>query len=339
MNPAPAKTDLSPPPPVPATEHAAASATKIEAPSLNQRNRIALNQLASSDDAVMWRRHRDALVRDNLPLVYAIAGRMSRPGSLPFEDLSQVGSLGLLKAIEAFQPSKGRSLSSFAVPYIRGAMQHELRDRQSLMKIPRELWELRRQATVLQERSRQERGTPLAPGALVRSRGCGGLKLQEAMSLHQVTEMRSLDAPGRQGSGTDETPSLLESLADPASLDRAGGAPAIRADQSLPEPVEGPTSPQWRWLSQRLASLPSLEQALIRGHLTTDATWVELGRDLGLHPRQAQRRYSAGLSRLQQEASEWSAKSATGADVAAIQPEPPLRTINPDQAFLSAGPG
>jgi len=335
MNPAPPKTYLPAPAPAPSLT----PATKTEAPSLNQRNRIALSQLATSVDAVMWRRHRDALVRNNLPLVYAIAGRMSRPGSLPFEDLSQVGSLGLLKAIEAFQPSKGRSLSSFAVPYIRGAMQHELRDRQSLMKIPRELWELRRQATVLQERSRQERGTPLAPGALARCLGCGGLTLQEAMSLHQVTEMRSLDAPGRPGSGTNETPSLLESLADPASLDRGDRAPAIRADQALPQPTEGPTSPQWRWLSQRLASLPSLDQALIHGHLTTNATWVELGRELGLHPRQAQRRYRAGLSRLQQEASQWSAKSATGADVTMVQPEPAPQTAIADQASSPAAPG
>ena len=64
-------------------------------------------------------------------------------------------------------------------------------------------------------------------------------------------------------------------------------------------------SAQWRWLRQQLASLPELDQALILGHLTTNATWVELGRDLGVHPRQAQRRYQAGLSRLQAAARQW----------------------------------
>ncbi len=304
----------------PRTHFQAPAAEQAFAPSLAQRNRDALARLASSDDAVMWRRHRDALVRDNLPLVYAIAGRMSRSGSLPFEDLSQVGSLGLLRAIEAFQTSKGRSLSSFAVPYIRGAMQQELRDRQSLMKIPRELWELRRQATVLQERCRQGQSPPLAFGALARSLGCEGLKLQQAMSLHHVTEMRSLDAPSRQGAGADQTATnLLETLADPASLNPGQDEAAPGSD---PAEREGPISAQWQWLRQQLAALPPLEQALIIGHLTTEATWVELGQELGLHPRQAQRRYQAGLSRLQQQASEWSeAAGSTIQPVATLQTE------------------
>ncbi|MFZ0408812.1 MAG: sigma-70 family RNA polymerase sigma factor [Cyanobium sp.] len=292
MNPSPPKSHLSAPAPTPAP----APSLKAEAPSLSlsQRNQIALSKLVTSGDAVSWRRQRDALVRDNLPLVYAMAGRMSRPGSLPYDDLTQVGSLGLLRAIEAFKPSEGNSLSSFAVPYIRGAMQHELRDRHSLMKIPRELWELRRQATVLQERNRLERRAPLALGALARSLGCESLKLEEAMGLHRVTEMRSLDAPSLHGSGTDETTTLLENLADPASLHSAE-----------PEETEQPISAQGRWLRQQLASLPQLEQDLILGHLTSNATWVELGRELGIQPRQAQRRYKAGMNRLEQQASQW----------------------------------
>ena len=279
--------------------------TQIGRSGRNQRNRIGLAKLATSRDTdASWRRQRDALVRDNLPLVYAIAGRMSRPGSLPFEDLGQVGSLGLLRAIEAFQPSKGRSLSSFAVPYIRGAMQHELRDRQSLMKIPRELWELRRQATVQQERHRQQQGSPLALGVLAQSLGCDGLKLQEALSLRQISEMRSLDAPSHLGQGADEPAApLLESLADPASLEPEGGWRA--ADEETDAGDGTPISAQRRWLRQQLGTLPELDQALILGHLTTNATWVELGRDLGIHPRQAQRRYQAGLSRLQAAARQW----------------------------------
>ncbi|MCX5968604.1 MAG: sigma-70 family RNA polymerase sigma factor [Cyanobacteria bacterium] len=286
-----------------------------EGPSRNQRNRLALTKLASHGDPALWRRQRDALVRDNLPLVYAIAGRMSRLVNLPFEDLSQVGSLGLLRAIEAFKPSKGRSLSSFAVPYIRGAMQHELRDRHSLMKIPRELWELRRQATVLQERRRQERSTPLALPELAQALGCSVLKLQEALSLHRITDMRSLDAPARRDAGAMESSaSLLESLADPASLDQGAGSPESTADSAECSAGAGPNGGQWRWLRQQLAALPQLEQALICGHLNTGATWVDLGAELGLHPRQAQRRYQAAVNELcQRAASHWpDAPTATG---------------------------
>lgn len=310
MNPLPPRPFLPTPTPVTAIQSGSSGR--------HQRNRIGLAKLAtSSETGLKWRRQRDALVSDNLPLVYAIAGRMSRPGSLPFEDLGQVGSLGLLRAIEAFQPSKGRSLSSFAVPYIRGAMQHELRDRQSLMKIPRELWELRRQATVQQERHRQQQGSPMALGALAQSLGCDGLKLQEALGLRQISEMRSLDAPSHLGQGADEPAApLLESLADPASLEPEGGWKA--ADEAANAGEGTPMSAQWHWLRQQLATLPELDQALILGHLTTNATWVELGRDLGLHPRQAQRRYQAGLSRLQAAARQW-----TQASLASPQPETP----------------
>lgn len=278
-----------------------------DGPSRDQRNRRALARLGSHGDQALWRRQRDALVRDNLPLVYAIAGRMSRTANLPFEDLSQVGSLGLLRAIEAFKPSKGRRLSSFAVPYIRGAMQHELRDRQSLMKIPRELWELRRQATVMQERSRQERSIPLALPELAEALGCEEQKLQEAISLHRITAMGSLDAPASRGTGAEEpTTTLLDNLADPASVDRPGNRPAGWAVAAERPAEAGPNSDQWRWLRQQLSALPQLEQALIYGHLTTGASWVELGAELGLHPRQAQRRCQAAVNQLrQQAASHW----------------------------------
>lgn len=301
--------------------------------SRDQRNRRALATLDSHGDQALWRRQRDALVRDNLPLVYAIAGRMSRTANLPFEDLSQVGSVGLLRAIEAFKPKKGRSLSSFAVPYIRGAMQHELRDRQSLMKIPRELWELRRQATVLQERSRQERSTPLALPELAQALGCDGQKLQEAMGLHHITAMVSLDAPASRGTGAEEpTVTLLDNLADPASLDRPAGGHGGRAVAGERPADAGPNSDQWRWLCQQLAALPQLEQALISGHLTTGASWVELGAELGLHPRQAQRRCHAAVNQLRQQAtSHWPDDPAAAAQ-AREQPSDQVATLSPGKS-------
>jgi len=306
MNPAPSKSYLQSP--------AQGKAADAKRSARNRRNLVALAQLANSSDHSLRRRHRDALVRDNLPLVYAIAGRMSRSTSLPFEDLSQAGSIGLLRAIEAFQPSKGRSLSSFAVPYIRGAMLRELRDRQSLMKIPRELWELRRQATVLQERSRLERTTNMGLEELALALGCNQQKLQEAMGLHRITQMASLDAPVRSGDGTAQpASSLLDDLADPASLVQLDRAWESAADPAERQGDGEPICPKRLWMRQQLDALSDLEQALIRGHLDTGATWVELGLELALHPRQAQRRYQAVMNRLQQQVSQWAGEQAAAA--------------------------
>jgi RNA polymerase sigma-B factor len=80
---------------------------------------------------------RNQLVRLNAGLVRKIAHRISHQCSEPYEDLEQIGYLGLIRAIERFNPSQGCAFSSFAVPYIRGEMLHFLRDRSSSVKVPR----------------------------------------------------------------------------------------------------------------------------------------------------------------------------------------------------------
>jgi RNA polymerase sigma-B factor len=63
-----------------------------------------------------------------------------------YEDLLQVGSLGLIRAIERFDIAKGNAFSSFAIPYIRGEIQHYLRDKSSTLRIPRRWLELKQKS-------------------------------------------------------------------------------------------------------------------------------------------------------------------------------------------------
>ena len=88
---------------------------------------------------------RNQLVRLNIGLVRKIAHRVSWQCIEPYEDLEQIGFLGLIRAIERFNPHQGCAFSSFAVPYIRGAMLHFLRDHGSLVKIPRRWQELQQE--------------------------------------------------------------------------------------------------------------------------------------------------------------------------------------------------
>lgn len=204
-------------------------------------NQEALEALRRSSDDAERRLLRDHLVRRNLPLVYAVTARMAGTLSVPQEDLRQVGSLGLLRAIEAFDPERGRTLSSFAVPYIRGAIQHELRDRASLMRIPRPLWELRRRASVLQDRRRRLGQPQLAPAQLAEALDCSTAQVVEALQVGAVVEMRSLDAPSSVGVDEDATGrTLLELLADPASLACSDPEPtAAPADDPLAALLNG----------------------------------------------------------------------------------------------------
>ena len=64
-----------------------------------------------------------------------------------FEDLLQVGSIGLIRAIERFEFDKGNAFSSFAIPYIRGEIQHYLRDKSPTLRIPRRWLELRQKSS------------------------------------------------------------------------------------------------------------------------------------------------------------------------------------------------
>ena len=93
---------------------------------------------------------RNDLVRLNAGLVRKIAHRVSHQCAEPYEDLEQIGYLGLIRAIERFDPSQGCAFSSFAVPYIRGEMLHFLRDRGSTVKIPRRWQDLQKASQKMQ---------------------------------------------------------------------------------------------------------------------------------------------------------------------------------------------
>lgn len=88
---------------------------------------------------------RNRLVKLHTGLVRKMAHHFSRQCTEPYDDLEQIGYLGLIRAIERFNPNQGYAFSSFAVPYIRGEILHFLRDRSSLVKIPRRWHELHQQ--------------------------------------------------------------------------------------------------------------------------------------------------------------------------------------------------
>ena len=94
---------------------------------------------------------RNQLVQMNAGLVRKIAHRVSHQCAEPYEDLEQIGYLGLIRAIERFNPNQGCAFSSFAVPYIRGEMLHFLRDRSSTVKIPRRWQQLNKAGQKIRE--------------------------------------------------------------------------------------------------------------------------------------------------------------------------------------------
>lgn len=89
---------------------------------------------------------RNQLVTLNMGLVRKEAHFWSNQCTESYDDLLQVGCMGLIRAIERFELSKGNAFSSFAVPYIRGEIQHYLRDKGVLVRMPRRWLALQQQA-------------------------------------------------------------------------------------------------------------------------------------------------------------------------------------------------
>jgi RNA polymerase sigma-B factor len=94
---------------------------------------------------------RNKLVMLNAGLVRQVAHRISRQCVETYQDLEQIGYLGLIRAIERFNPYQGCAFSSFAVPYIRGEILHFLRDRSSVVKIPRRWQELQKEGEKMRQ--------------------------------------------------------------------------------------------------------------------------------------------------------------------------------------------
>lgn len=83
-----------------------------------------------------------SIVEDAMHLVKKIACNISAQSGISNEDLIQVGSIGLIKAIEFFDSNKNAKFKTYASYFIRGEIKHYLRDKASMIKAPRELQEL-----------------------------------------------------------------------------------------------------------------------------------------------------------------------------------------------------
>jgi RNA polymerase sigma-B factor len=84
---------------------------------------------------------RDEAVRRHLPLARRLARRYRYTGE-PLDDLEQVACIGLLNAIDRFDPTRGTAFATFAIPTILGELRRHFRDRTWAFRVPRQLQEL-----------------------------------------------------------------------------------------------------------------------------------------------------------------------------------------------------
>jgi RNA polymerase sigma-B factor len=137
---------------------------------------------------------REALVERFLPLARQLARRYQR-GSEPLDDLIQVASLGLLKAIDRFEPDRPTAFSSFAVPTILGELKRHFRDRGWSVRVPRDLQELSVRVERVGEDLTRELGRAPTPGEIAEQVGATTEQVLEAREAAGAYRAISLDRP------------------------------------------------------------------------------------------------------------------------------------------------
>lgn len=301
------------------------TASTRAASELHSRNRSWLEAMAASPDAPTRLRWRNALVEHNLALVRLVAQRHSQRSGQPFDELVSAGALGLIRAVEAFDLNQPCHFSSFAVPYIQGAMLHDVRDHGQPLHTPRRLRELQQRARRLQEHRRGQGLAPLPAARLAEELGCSPTQLEEAAAVQRALQVRSLDAPLSSRDG-EEAGCLLDQLAAGSTSQdanaNAGCATGCSTGWATEEATAHPETDadasddrqlQCHWLHSQLARLNRLEQRLLEGRWMEGLSWSELALELRLTSQQARVRGNALLAWLQEAAASTSGASTNGA--------------------------
>ncbi|MEO6510672.1 MAG: RNA polymerase sigma factor SigF [Nocardioides sp.] len=138
-------------------------------------------------------RARDDLVHLHLPLVEHCARRFRNRGE-PFEDLVQVGTIGLLKSIDRFDTDRGVEFSTYATPTIIGEIKRYFRDKGWAIRVPRRLQELRMQIGAATAELTQKLGRSPTPRELAETIGCSVEEIIEGIESSNAYSTLSLNA-------------------------------------------------------------------------------------------------------------------------------------------------
>jgi RNA polymerase sigma-B factor len=224
---------------------------------------------------------RDALVERFLPLARSLARRYRR-GSEPLEDLEQVASLALVKAVDGFDPARDTAFSSYAVPSIVGAIKRHFRDCGWSIHVPRDLQELAMRVERVSEQLAGPAGEAPTAAAIAAHAGVGVEDVLEAREAYRALRSVSLDQP--RGTEADGAETLMDTLdSGDSEIPRAFDRVAVDA---------------------LLARLEPREQLIVRLYYHEDMTQAEIGDRLGYSQMHVSRLLRQAVSQLAAAASD-----------------------------------
>ena len=220
---------------------------------------------------------RETLVQRFIPLARDLALRY-RHTDEPLDDLTQVACMGLIKAIDRYEPDRGARFTSYAVPTILVELKRHFRDKGWALHVPRDLQERALAVGKAAERLSTRLGRSPTVSELAEEMSCSIEQVLEASEAATSYEATSLDAPAARSS-EDEGASLIDLLGG-----RDGGYDMVESGDAL--------ATSWQGLSE-------LEQEVVRLRFTEDLTQREIGERIGFSQMHVSRLLRRAIGRME----------------------------------------
>jgi RNA polymerase sigma-B factor len=225
------------------------------------------------------RRLRNELIEDHRWVAVHCARRFDHRGE-PLDDLIQVGQLGLLKAVERFDPEVGVSFASYAIPTVMGELRRHFRDATWAVKVPRRVKDLHVDLGNAVDFLSGENGHPPTPAEIAEHLGVSVDDVLEAIEAGGAYRTAPLV------SGTDDDDGRRE-------------AKALRTDDAL---LDG--SDDRLLVRQLLESLPERERTIVELRFYAGLSQSEIAEQVGVSQVHVSRLLRSSLSALQRAAGE-----------------------------------
>jgi RNA polymerase sigma-B factor len=216
------------------------------------------------DDRVLWSQARAGdkaararLIELHMPLARSLAVQY-RHAREPLDDLTQVANLGLVKAVDRYEPARGVAFTSFAVPTILGELKRHFRDRTWVIHVSRRIQEGVARVEKATDELRTQLGRYPSAAEVAHATGMTVEEVTEARLADGATRLASLDAPSSAG----ESPELADQLG--------------RADTEL-ERVENAV-----WIEQLAGDLTPRQREVLRLRFVEDLVQREIADRVGL---------------------------------------------------------
>ncbi|MFE0515376.1 RNA polymerase sigma factor SigF [Streptomyces sp. NPDC058964] len=235
----------------------------------------AFRQLATLPPGPRRDRLRDEIVEAWLPMAERIAGRFRNRGE-SYEDLRQVAALGLVKAVDRYDPERGKAFESFAVPTVTGEIKRHFRDHMWTLHVPRRIQDLRNRVRfACRDLSQSAPGQRPTVAEIAGHANMSEDDVRAGLEALESFSALSLDA---ELPGSNDGYSLAEALgsADPA-LDTVVDREAVKP---------------------RLAALPERERAILYMRFFGDMTQGRIAEQLGISQMHVSRLINRCCERL-----------------------------------------